>query len=89
MVEGPMSQPTHPHPGAPIIIERYGKAYRVHSDDETHEGNSEKFQLIIKAMGVGSRAWVRSNFATSAIPEILRTMADAIKGRGYSVILRT
>lgn len=87
MVEGPMSHSSPSRSGAPIIIERYGKAYRVHSDDEAHD--TVKFQLIIKAMGVGSRAWTRSNYATSAIPEILRIMADAIKGRGYSVILRT
>jgi hypothetical protein len=72
---------------APIIIESYGRAYRVHAPDLHLD--SAKFCLVIEGMGAGSRYWTKVAYATSAIPDVLRTIAEKIKGRGYSVILRT
>lgn len=72
---------------APIIIEKYGRAFRVHAIDEQQD--NVKFLLILQGMTAGCRAWTKVGYATSAIPDILRTIAETIKGRGYSVILRT
>jgi hypothetical protein len=54
---------------APIIIESYGRAYRVHAPDLHLD--SAKFCLVIEGMGAGSRYWTKVAYATSAIPDVL------------------
>jgi len=63
MVEDPMAS-------APIIVEKFGRAYRVHSDDETTD--SAKFVLIIKGMSAGSRLWTKHSYDAKALPEVLK-----------------
>lgn len=93
MLDGTTSSPTtptipKPRSTAPIIVERQGKSsFRVHAIDE--QDDNEKFRLILQGMTAGCRFWVKSGYAASAIPDVLRTIAESIKGRGYSVILRT